>query len=127
MTDRTILQDKWNHVIQKAGAAPVTIVNEVDDELIPPSVDVDTFVYIETGSYVWCVQFFLPLGDSNHLISRDGDAPTHDGFFIGCDGWCYDPADCDCQSTEFAEEIMIEGKRSFAYDILVGFYSDAIS
>ena len=49
--------------------------------------------------------------------NREG--PTHDGFFVGCDGDCYDPHLCECQSAEFAEEIMINGKRRFAYDAAV--------
>jgi hypothetical protein len=54
ITERTILQDKWDRAIEQAGAAPLTIVNEVDEELVPSSVDLKTFEYLESGPYKWC-------------------------------------------------------------------------
>jgi hypothetical protein len=54
VTERTILQDKWDRAIEQAGAASVTTVNEVDEELIPSSVDLETFEYLESGPYKWC-------------------------------------------------------------------------
>jgi hypothetical protein len=54
IAERTILQDKWDRAIEQAGAASVTIVNEVDEELIPSSVDLETFEYLESGPYKWC-------------------------------------------------------------------------
>jgi hypothetical protein len=49
-----ILQDKWDRAIEEARAAPLTIVNEVDEELIPSSLDPETFEYLESGPYKWC-------------------------------------------------------------------------
>ncbi|CAG8584492.1 61_t:CDS:2 [Acaulospora colombiana] len=42
---------RWNSATQEARAASVTLVNDVDDETVPASVDWQTFEYIENGPY----------------------------------------------------------------------------
>jgi hypothetical protein len=62
ITERTILQAKWDRAIEQAGAESVAIVNEVDEELIPSSVDLETFEYLESGPYKWC--------DPSHILQN---------------------------------------------------------
>ena len=47
VTRRASLQAKWSAIIQAAGAAPVTLVNEFNDEEIP-ALDINTFRYLES-------------------------------------------------------------------------------
>jgi hypothetical protein len=53
---RQIVQAKWNRETKRVGAASITIVNELDDEEIPASIDPDKFEYVEVGPYRWYVQ-----------------------------------------------------------------------
>ena len=41
----------WDLATEQDGAARVVLVNDIDDELIPPSVDLATFTYLERGPY----------------------------------------------------------------------------
>lgn len=57
-------------------------------------------------------------------VYRDGEnVVSHDGFFEGChhDGPCLDPRECQCQNTEFADEVILKGRRVFAYDLKVDY------
>ena len=44
---RSALQALWDAATRGCGAAEVTIVNEIDDEAIPPSIDASKFQYCE--------------------------------------------------------------------------------
>ena len=44
---RSVLQASWDTATRGCGAARVTIVNELDDEPIPPSIGSSTFQYSE--------------------------------------------------------------------------------
>lgn len=98
---RRRVETAWNRIARNSGAATISLVNDVDDEEIPSSIDPATFTYLERSSYI------LPEGET-----------SHSGLYEGCeceDG-CISPDECACQSTEFADVIMHHGRRSFAYD-----------
>ncbi|KAG9053195.1 hypothetical protein FS842_008534 [Serendipita sp. 407] len=96
---RSILQEKWAAAVGLA--APINIVNEVDDELIPPSIDLATFEYLEQGPY-----------------RCPPDVASHAEFLVGCEciNKCLDPDDCQCQNAVSADYIVNDGRRTFAYD-----------
>lgn len=52
-TIRDVLQAKWDQATEKARAASITIVNEIDDESIPNSINPELFEYAENGPYRW--------------------------------------------------------------------------
>jgi hypothetical protein len=54
MDPRDLLQASWDAATQECGAARVTIVNEIDDERIPSSIDAIGFRYCELD-YPGCV------------------------------------------------------------------------
>ncbi len=51
---RNSLQDLWDTKTQECQAARVTIVNEIDEERIPSSIDLNKFKYCERD-YSGCV------------------------------------------------------------------------
>jgi hypothetical protein len=51
---RNVLQASWDAATEECGAARVTIVNEIDDERIPSSIDAFRFQYCEID-YSGCV------------------------------------------------------------------------
>ena len=51
---RNVLQTFWDAATRNCGAARVTIVNEIDDERIPSSIDLSKFQYCELD-YPGCV------------------------------------------------------------------------
>ncbi|KAG8835762.1 hypothetical protein FRC17_001156 [Serendipita sp. 399] len=100
VNERILLQEKWTAAVGLA--APITIVNEVDDELIPSSIDPEIFEYLEQGPY--------------HC---GPDVPSHTEFLVGCQCLeaCVNPDHCQCQPlANSAEWIERNGRREFAYD-----------
>ncbi|XP_006455981.1 hypothetical protein AGABI2DRAFT_180791 [Agaricus bisporus var. bisporus H97] len=86
---------KWTKIARAAGAAPITIVNDVDDEEIP----------------------FLALGfcylEKGYQYPPYIDPPKLD-FQVGCDcKRCGDASQCDCQSV--SELVDDDGQKIFAY------------
>jgi len=51
---RNVLQARWDTEVQNRGAARVAIVNDIDDERIPSSIDLGKFQYCELD-YHGCV------------------------------------------------------------------------
>lgn len=51
---RNMLQALWNKATEECEAARVTIVNNIDDERIPSSIDLSKFKYCERD-YSGCV------------------------------------------------------------------------
>lgn len=52
---RKVIQAKWDQETRRIGAASITIVNELDDEAVPASINPDVFEYVESGPYRWYV------------------------------------------------------------------------
>jgi hypothetical protein len=70
---RNVLQARWDTATQMCGAARVTIVNDIDDEHIPSSIDPGKFQYCELD-YPGCVCDPQPSG-----LSIDSE-PQQRGF-----------------------------------------------
>lgn len=112
-TDRTKLQDAWDRATRQEGAASVVLVNEVDEELIPSSIDLATFQYIELGPY-----------------RHDGSLASHTDFLAGCtceDG-CLDSQTCNCQAEELAGDVnLIRGLAAYDQNGRYRFLNTAVT
>ncbi|EGN99339.1 hypothetical protein SERLA73DRAFT_73872 [Serpula lacrymans var. lacrymans S7.3] len=94
---RSSLEKAWNKVTGKAYAATVEIVNDIDDEQIPP---VGQFKYVE----------------NKYMYDDDlKDIATADiGHFLMCDCHeCTDASECHCQVVSDLTDP--SGKKIFAY------------
>ncbi|TFK63358.1 SET domain-containing protein [Pluteus cervinus] len=101
---RNLLTSQWNDIAQASGAAEITIVNEVDDEAIPPIPE--GFVYVESG-YTYPPELKPP-----EII---------DDLFLRCDcASCMDASSCECQDLVSVMDSL--GRKIYAYH-KNGFYN----
>lgn len=116
---RNILQALWDAATRGCGAARVTIVNELDDEPIPPSIDASKFRYCEDDylGYVGGPRSRVCL-----LTLNLNSAESHIDALVGCNcrGACKNPLDCHCQGAADTAYIGREdGAAKFAYENVI--------
>ncbi|KAL0951438.1 hypothetical protein HGRIS_008129 [Hohenbuehelia grisea] len=93
---RERLERQWNYIAKRSGAGSISIVNDVDDEQVPP---LDPhFEYIEAG----------------YVCGPDVSTKCDSGLFVCCEctGGCRHAHTCGCQEPS---EIVHNSKRQFAY------------
>ena len=113
---RNVLQASWNAATRECGAARVTIVNDIDDEPIPSSIDASRFQYCESD-YLGYVHG--PCSRVCLLTLRLNSAESHIDALVGCEcqGTCTNPLDCHCQGAADTAYIGREGGAAkFAYE-----------
>jgi hypothetical protein len=113
---RNMLQALWDAETRKCGAARVTIVNEIDNEPVPSSIDLIKFRYCE-------LDYPRYVNDPHSLVYRLtpnlNSADSHIEALVGCDcqGTCTNPLCCHCQRAADTTFIGIEdGAAKFAYE-----------
>ena len=113
---RNVLQALWDAATQECGAAQVTIVNEIDDERIPSSIDASRFLYCELDYPGYVDDSCFP----TYLLTVNLDSTdSHIAALVGCtcQGTCTNPLECDCQKSVDTAYIGIEdGEAMFAYE-----------
>ena len=113
---RNVLQALWDTATQECKAARVTIVNDIDDERIPSSIDLNKFRYSELD-YSGCAVTHMSLVCSLTLNLNSAD--SHIEALVGCDcqGTCTNPLECSCQGEADTVFIGMEnGAATFAYE-----------
>ncbi|KAJ7035176.1 hypothetical protein C8F04DRAFT_541257 [Mycena alexandri] len=103
-TRRAQIQHAWNKVARDAGAAGVEFVNEVDEEEVPPGINV-LFPYLERG-YL----FDIGIAETSPLVGCRCDA------MVGCDE--AEASQCSCQA-------VAEGGSAYTSQGLFKFNTDS--
>ncbi|KAF5321761.1 hypothetical protein D9619_000580 [Psilocybe cf. subviscida] len=90
---RADLQHRWSRTARTAGAAPITIVNLVDNEEIPRLSS--SFVYLE----------------ASYRFADDVERPPDEGFLMTCDcEKCEDADICGCQGESLVVDFETKSK-----------------
>lgn len=79
---RNVLQALWDAATQECEAAPVIIVNDIDDERIPSSIDLKKFQYCELDYFGYVGDPYVP------GLSIDSE-PQQRGFTHRGTCWMY--------------------------------------
>ncbi|KAJ7721111.1 SET domain-containing protein, partial [Mycena metata] len=102
---RAQIQHAWNKVARDAGAAGIEFVNEVDDEEVPPGINV-LFPYLERG---YLLVSDIGVAETNPLVGCRCDA------MAGCDD--AEASQCSCQAeTEGGSAYTPQGLFKFNTD-----------
>ncbi|KAJ7062066.1 hypothetical protein C8F01DRAFT_1136325 [Mycena amicta] len=86
-TRRVTIQERWTNTAREAGAAPVELINEVDDEEVPPGVGV-VFTYTEQ-SYIPEIGISLPTRLVGCQCTRTCTHPNHPTCHKSSEGLAY--------------------------------------
>ncbi|KAH7913745.1 hypothetical protein BJ138DRAFT_1171124 [Hygrophoropsis aurantiaca] len=94
-----LLEKKWRQATRNVSAASITIVNEIDDEEVPPHME--EFMYTE--------QKYIVGKELEFIFTLDED------LFLRCECYssCQDATKCHCQTNSELNDTM--GKNIFAY------------